>query len=893
MSKENEAEVCHDSSHYEKTQSNYIPNYGTNTTILQRKFNISLFKNKRDTVPQTVDRSWQQLCDKFRHPQVRVEKDGLLFSAAVFEPAYRKKENVREVSLLVLDIDHNAVFETIKTQMQVFGLAYAIYSTHSHLRQTENNPNAEPRFRVILPLACPIPAKDFPALWHCVKQKTGLPLDVSAKDASRMFYAPAIAEKDASYVFHSEDGEFLDWRKLPLASFASNDNQTRPKNANNQTTGNGHKPQNTVSFEFHEDRHAELCRLIETQAKATGRGGFEMKCPAHNGNGNSSLFYSPDSESVACLKKCDYFDILSAFGLPNDKLPKRRKEKAEKISQANQLLELSSEIEFFHTSDSEAFASFEIDGHFEHHRLSSKPFRQFLAYQFYQTQGKSPSVQAVQDALQSLSGRALFEGETRTVDIRLTSASDKIYLDLCNDEWQIVEIDKSGWQIIESKDAPIRFRRAKAMLALPTPTRNGDISKLKNFLNVDDKNLILISAWLVNCFRPDYPFPILILSGEQGTAKSTASKVLRELVDPSITPFRSSPRDERDLVIAATNSWICAFDNLSIIPNWLSDALCRISTGGGFATRTLYENDEETIFAAKRPIILNGIGDITNRSDLLDRALLVKLETIPKDKRKPEREFWTEFEQEKTSIFSALVEAVSFALSNIENISFSELPRMADFALWATAAEQALGLNADDFIKAYTQNRENAHAIVLEDSILAEVLQEFCEAGATDDGYKRDNILLKDFLAELKVKAGEKRSADKKFPKSPKGLRNTIERINPNLREIGIFITFHGRTGGNANKGASLSLEYNCKQTSQTSPTSQSPQNKAETSDVTKNGKTTNITNITNLTSNITTAKASSNNSLEAKNDVSDVGDVTLQTYSNGKTQAEYVDIEI
>lgn len=255
--------------------------------------------------------------------------------------------------------------------------------------------------------------------------------------------------------------------------------------------------------------------------------------------------------------------------------------KEEKISQANQILCLTEGIDFFHTSDGEAFASIEIDGHFEHHRLSSKNFRQFLAYQFYQTDGKTPSAQSLQDAIQSLGGKAVFEGKTCDVHLRLASFNEKIYLDLCNDVWQIVEIDKSGWRIIEAKDAPVRFRRAKAMLALPTPTRNGDISKLKNFLNVDDKNLILISAWLVNCFRPDYPFPILILSGEQGTAKSTASKVLRELVDPSITPFRSSPRDERDLVIAATNAWICAFDNLSVIPNWLSDALCRISTGGG------------------------------------------------------------------------------------------------------------------------------------------------------------------------------------------------------------------------------------------------------------------------------------------------------------------------
>lgn len=585
--------------------------------------------------------------------------------------------------------------------------------------------------------------------------------------------------------------------------------------------------------------------------------------------------------------------------------------KEEKISQANQILSLAEEIELFHNSEGEAFASIEIDNHLETHYVNSKSFRHYLAYEFYKAEGKSPATQAIQDTISALNGKALFEGKTREVFIRLAAFDGKIYLDLCNIAWQIVEIGASGWRIIEASDAPVRFRRTKAMLPLPIPHRNGDITKLTKFLNVDQKNLILILAWMVNSFRPDYPFPLLILSGEQGTAKSTTCKVLRKLIDPSITPFRSSPRDERDLIIAANNAWICAFDNLSSIPNWLSDALCRLSTGGGFGTRTLYSDGEETIFNAKRPIILNGIGDIATRGDLVDRAVRVKLEVISKDKRKPEREFWAEFEREKSSIFSALIDAVSFALRNIENITIAELPRMADFALWATASEKALGLNENDFLNAYTENREQAHSIVLEDSILAEVLQEYCAKNAEDGECKRDNFLLKDLLADLKETAGEKRSADKQFPKSAKGLRNSIERINPNLREIGIFITFQGRKGANASKGASLTLEYVCNETSPTSPTSQSPQNKADESDVRQNSNIThsanNITNsaksdvcnpqsdVTNGNhhTNITKSKSNGINELEKESDVGDVSDVTFPVYSNRNEEVEFIDIEI
>ncbi|HKF95677.1 MAG TPA: hypothetical protein VKB96_14000 [Gammaproteobacteria bacterium] len=145
---------------------------------------------------------------------------------------------------------------------------------------------------------------------------------------------------------------------------------------------------------------------------------------------------------------------------------------------------------------------------------------------------------------------------------------------------------------------------------------------------------------LVVAMRPTGPYPVLILQGEQGTAKSTAAKVLRLLIDPSAAPLRTAPRDERDLMIAARNGWIIALDNLSGLSSWLSDALCRIATGGGVSTRELYSDTDEVLIDVQRPIILNGIDDIATRQDLIDRSIIINLEPIPENKRKPEAEFW-------------------------------------------------------------------------------------------------------------------------------------------------------------------------------------------------------------------------------------------------------------
>ncbi len=289
----------------------------------QLNFNFSLFNHKRDIKAQAVTSTWASFCERFKKPTIRTSKDGLLFSPAIFDPPQRLNENVKDLSSLVFDFDHDADFDTIKTKIESLNVNFVIHSTYSHLRKTKENPDAEPRFRACIPFCCPVAAKDFPAVWNYVKNTTGLLVDEGAKDVSRMFYTPAIIEKDAAFEFYTGEGEFLDWRTLPLDSQKTNAETKNQTNSNYQSN----------EFEFHEDRNAELCRRVEAQAKSTGRGKFEMKCPSHNGNGNSSLFYDPSSGVVACIKKpvpCSYFELLTAFDLPNGKLPSREhREKAQ------------------------------------------------------------------------------------------------------------------------------------------------------------------------------------------------------------------------------------------------------------------------------------------------------------------------------------------------------------------------------------------------------------------------------------------------------------------------------------------------------------------------------------------------------------------------------------
>src|SRR5262245_48778314 len=345
--------------------------------------------------------------------------------------------------------------------------------------------------------------------------------------------------------------------------------------------------------------------------------------------------------------------------------------------------------ELFHTASGVAYADFITDGHRETWPIRSKRFRIWLRRCYYQATGTAAGAAAIGSALDLLEARAQFDAPERAVSMRVAEHAGRIYLDLADEHWRAVAIGADGWRVIGCP--PVRFRRSPGMLPLPMPERGGSVEILKPFLNLSNENdFVLIVAWLLAALRPGGPYPLLAISGEQGSAKTVLSKVLRALVDPNVAPVRAFPRDERELMIAANNGHLLAFDNLSGLPPRLSDALCRIASGGSFAVRRLYTDDEEVLFQAARPTVLNGIEDIIGRSDLADRAILLTLRPIGEEQRRSEAKLWREFECQRPLILGSLLDAIAHGLRAVGSISCHQLPRMADFALWATACETAV-----------------------------------------------------------------------------------------------------------------------------------------------------------------------------------------------------------
>jgi hypothetical protein len=253
------------------------------------------------------------------------------------------------------------------------------------------------------------------------------------------------------------------------------------------------------------------------------------------------------------------------------------------------------------------------------------------------------------------------------------------------------------------------------------------------------------------------------------------------MVDPNTSPARAMPRDIRDLSIAANNSAVLIFDNLSYLSQWFSDALCRLSTGGGFTTRQLYTDGDEVLFDGQRPIILNGVEELASRTDLVDRSIILELSVI--ERYTQEREFWKRFEEAHPRLLGALLDVVVDALGKLPEVRLSETPRMADFATFATAAESALGFPKGSFMKAYDKNRQDANAVALEASPIASVVCDLAKR-------TRWAGTAKDLLRRLSEMTEEEVRKSRSWPKNPRTLSGMLRRLATALRRAGVEVQF-------------------------------------------------------------------------------------------------------
>ncbi|MCQ3950065.1 MAG: hypothetical protein DPW14_09615 [Planctomycetes bacterium] len=451
-------------------------------------------------------------------------------------------------------------------------------------------------------------------------------------------------------------------------------------------------------------------------------------------------------------------------------------EKAEKVKQSDAVLNLLHDIQLFHNPDGEPFATFTQKGALQTHRVRSSAFKNWLAWRAHDELKFTPSNNAISEALQVIEGKARFDGPTRPVARRLAEHLGKVYLDLADDQWRVIEVDAAGWRLCPKP--PVVFIRGTGALPLPMPVRGGNVRDLRRFLNCDDQGFEVILGWLIGALQPHGPYPVLALTGRHGSAKSFAARLLTLLTDPNKAPHRSAPKSEDDLIVAAQHARVVCFDNLSRLSDEMSDSICRLATGGGTSKRKLFTDNEAVVLDVQLPVMLTGIGNFISRGDLADRALPVQLRVLRDGDYKPERELLEKFERVRSGIIGSLLDALAAGIGRRSDVRGTS--RMADFEAAVDACGLALGWKDGYFTRLLAEVRDRSRKDFLAEDELASALIEVAD-------FKGSASELRERLIQL---YGDKA---RWIPKTARALRSEVDRAAPLIEAAGVYVSYGKR----------------------------------------------------------------------------------------------------
>jgi hypothetical protein len=457
---------------------------------------------------------------------------------------------------------------------------------------------------------------------------------------------------------------------------------------------------------------------------------------------------------------------------------------------------LDAGIEFWQDTEGSAFVSIAMDGHIERHGVRTRGFRRLvrrlygLAHTFGDARGRCrPSTlgrAVLDDAVEALDAMAE-SAPVREPGVRVVRHEGATWLDLGRSDWSAVEVTSEGWRIVCRADVPLL--RPRNLMPLPVPVRSGRARERFRalFATLSDQEFILIASWLLSVLAPPGPYAILAVDGEHGSGKTTATRMLRQLVDPNRMQDRAPPKNDGELLITGTNTHVVCIDNASKLSSDTADALCRLATGAGLDRRMLYSDGDQYAVFIRRPILLNGISALLTRGDLADRAFTASMPVIPEDQRRTEADVWAEFEAAAPMILGFLLDALAIAMARLPIIRPAKLPRMADFALLACAAAPAFGWTEDDVLTAIKANQDVAATAVLDADPLGKTLQGFAERIPANLAGKRVwEGAATQLLAELNAATPQDARAGKAWPPDATRLSNRLIRLAPALRKAGI-----------------------------------------------------------------------------------------------------------
>lgn len=452
-----------------------------------------------------------------------------------------------------------------------------------------------------------------------------------------------------------------------------------------------------------------------------------------------------------------------------------------RVGKADRLLVQLGDAELFHDAlnvpyitfnDTECARTFCLD--------PADTFPDFCRRVYYQNNRDDIGRKDIATVIDRLKSRALYEGEERPVFCRVGELDSLLYVDL--GAGRFIKITPHGWAV--TSQCPVPFIQPRGFGALPNPSEEhetlfielGAISS--HWLELNGPALEM--AYLIGACDPSAPQPVLQYLGGQGSGKTNRARMMKAIIDPTTPATKSLPQNERELFVNCRGAYVSLFDNISRIPDHISDALCRISSGGGSSARKYYTDAEEFHIDILRPVIMTAIDDPITRADLRDRTITIEVQPIAQEERIEERELKESFGRAHPRILGALLDCLVMALRQRDEIGRKQLLRMADWSKFALAAEPATGLPEGTLSDAFKALSEDSNSAAISASPIGNYVADL----ATRSWQGTMGSLLK--LLNGRASKSEQTSPD--WPRTPRALSGLIARIEPNLSALGVAI---------------------------------------------------------------------------------------------------------
>ncbi|WP_331731934.1 hypothetical protein OG613_49165 (plasmid) [Streptomyces sp. NBC_00015] len=421
--------------------------------------------------------------------------------------------------------------------------------------------------------------------------------------------------------------------------------------------------------------------------------------------------------------------------------------------------------------------------------------RQCLIREFVQSTNRTPSQAALADAIASLEALAM-DSDPQEVHLRVAPDPEDphtTWLDLGHPDGTSVCIEPGRWSVLapDSEEGPL-WRRSRLLRAMPIPEHpeggwQRGVELLRQVLPMSDESCPMAVAWLLAALRPAMPRPVAYLTGEAGTGKSTGGRMMLRLVDGIDAHLRSVPKSEDDLAVTTAAGWCLALDNLSGIPLWLSNFLCRVVTGDASMKRELYSDDDVSVVLYQRPVLLTGIDVGALEGDLAERMLPIELQPITGQRRRTERQLWDTYAASHPQILGGLLDLAALVWQKLPEAAdkLVERPRMADFAEMLWALDEVTGWNT---LTTYTGAQDALIDDVIDGDELATVVLRWSLAHQPPWTWEGPAAKL---LGLLPAPPGANKDD---WPRTPAVLSSRLQRAAPALRRRGVDVRKLPRT---------------------------------------------------------------------------------------------------